>query len=119
MRSPEMGMGAPKTPENPKFSEKKIVNGIKIKVRWDEGYDDYTVYFPQIMLGEEAEKKGVSDQVIRLTHKEKIAKQVFDYAIKLAETETDVYEIYKQVKEHAHALIHEDEEQKEEQEDEE
>ncbi len=76
------------------YYEQTTVNGVEISVGWDKGYDNFTIYFPQIKLGV---KEGVTDQVIIIAEQSEAAKQVFDYAVQLAEKETDVYEIYKKV----------------------
>ena len=92
------------TPENP-YHEETTVNGVEIIVDWyDDSSKDYEIYFPQIEFGEAASEKGVSDQVIMVSRRPEVAKQVFDYAAKLAQTESDVYEIYKKVKEFARDL---------------
>lgn len=80
---------------NKGYHEQKTVNGVKISVGWDADYDNFTIYFPQIELGV---KEGVEDQAIIIAEQSEVAKQVFDYAVQLAEKETDVCEIYKKVK---------------------
>lgn len=92
------------------FREQTTVNGVDIIVAWDKGYDDYIIYFPQIDTGEESYKKGITDQVLRIDQKPEVAKQVFDYASKLAQTESDVYDIYSKVEKFCQDLPHEDEE---------
>ena len=97
-------------PEKP-YREETTVNGVEISIHWDNGYGDYVIYFPQIELGDTAYEKGVSDQVLRISQKPEVAKQVFDYASKLAQTEKDVYEIYKKVDEFSRDLPHDLEEE--------
>lgn len=77
------------------YYEKINVNGTEISVGWDTGYDNFTIYFPQIEVGA---KQGVEDQAIIIADQAETAKQVFDYAVQLAEKETDIYEIYKKVR---------------------
>jgi hypothetical protein len=93
------------------YSEKATVNGVEISVRWDREYEDYTIYFPQIELGEKASEKGVFDQIIRITRRPEVAKQVFDYASKLAQTESDVYKIFKQVEDFSRDLPYNEDEE--------
>ncbi len=91
-------------PEKP-YHEETTVNGIEIVVAWyDDSSKDYEIYFPQIEISETADEKGVHDQIIRVSQKPEVAKQVFDYAVRLAQTESDVYEIYKKVEEFARDL---------------
>lgn len=94
-------------PEKP-YYEKATVNGVEIIVTWyDDSSKDYEIYFPQIKFGADPD---VYDQVIRISRKPEVAKQVFDYATKLAETESDVYEIYKKVSKFARDLQYDIEE---------
>ena len=80
------------------YHEATTVNGVDISVGWDNGYNDYTIYFPQIDLSHAWEnEEGVSDQVLRLSRRPDVAKKVFDYAVQLAQTESNVYEIYRKV----------------------
>jgi hypothetical protein len=93
------------------YQEKTTVNGVEISIHWDSRYDDYTIYFPQIEIGWAARERGVDDQVIRISRKREVAKQVFDEALKLAQTESDVYEVYKKVEAFSQPLPYEDEEE--------
>jgi len=77
------------------YHEKINVNGTEISVGWDTGYNNFTIYFPQIEI---LVKEGVNDQIIIIDKQSEVAKQVFDYAVQLAEKETDIYEIYKKVR---------------------
>ena len=87
------------------FREQAVVNGIEINIHWDEGYNDFVIYFPQIEgLSEEAEKQRVPDQVIRSSRRPEDAEQVFDYAKQLAETEKDVYKLYKKVEDYIRVM---------------
>ncbi|HTE48659.1 MAG TPA: hypothetical protein VK675_02005 [Candidatus Paceibacterota bacterium] len=86
------------------YRERKTVGNTQISVAWDSDYDDYNIFFPQIKTGDEATKNGVYDQVIRIGESPKLAKQVFDYAAKLAETEHDLYKLYKAVESFARTL---------------
>ncbi len=79
------------------YSDRTEVNGIEMNVGWSEDYHDYTIYFPQIKLDDETRDKGVSDQVIRIGETPDLAQRVFEYASQLAETESDVNELYKKV----------------------
>ena len=79
--------------------ERAMINGIKMKVGWDRGWNNYVIFFPQIELNEQTLNKGVTDQLIEISKNPARAKEVFDYAAKLAETEPDVYKLYQQVKE--------------------
>lgn len=86
------------------YRDLKISNGTKIAVGWDNGYSDYTIYFPELELGDEAREKGVYDQVIRISEIKDVARKVFDYAVSLAETETGIYDIFKKVEEFSRDL---------------
>jgi len=79
------------------YLERAIVNGIKMKVGWDRGWNNYVILFPQIDIVEVGLKRGVHDQLLEIGTNPEVAKQVFDYAAKLAETEPDVYDLYQQV----------------------
>ncbi len=90
------------------YREQTNVRGIDISVGWDRGYDDYTIYFPQIEIGIEG---GVPDQVIRISRKPEIAKQVFNFAAKKAEEAKDVYELYRAVEKFSRNLPYDDDEE--------
>lgn len=89
------------------YRGQRIINGIDIRVGWDRGYDDYTIYFPQIELGQE---DGPPDQVIRITRRPEVAKQVFDFAVKKSKEINDVNKLYRAVEEFARTLPYDDEE---------
>jgi len=90
------------------YREQETVNGVEISVAWDESYNDYTIYFPQIVIDFE---KGVSDQVLRITRRSEEAKKVFDYVAELARTGDDVHEIYKKVELFSKGLIYDEDEE--------
>ena len=98
-----------KTGPDTSFYEASKVNGTEVSVGWDRIYGDYTIYFPQIEVNEEAHEHGVHDQVIRLTRRPEVAKQVYDKAVELAEQTTDVYELYKQIKTFSRELPYDEE----------
>ena len=79
------------------FSRNETVNGIEISVGWNDGYRGYTIYFPDIVIGDEGREKGVADQVIRIDTNPETAALVADYARKIAKGEPDVYKVYKRV----------------------
>ncbi len=79
-----------------KFHEASTVNGVQISVGWDRGNDKYRIFFPQIDLSK-GRKRGVSDQVLGLTRRPEVAKQVYEKAVELAKTTPDVYELYKKI----------------------
>ena len=96
--------GAPAESES-KYGDKAMVNGVEISVGWDSGYDDYTIYFPGIeMTSQEAQDKGVFDQVIRISDNPEDAKKVFEYAKKVAEEESNLYNLFKKVEAFVHEL---------------
>lgn len=80
------------------YHEKCEVNGIKISIGWDSGYEDFTIYFPQINL-QVGWENGVSDQVIRISQDEKDAKAIYDFAVQQAATARGVYALYTLVEE--------------------
>lgn len=79
------------------FRGVETVNGVEISVAWDEGYKEYTIDFPQISLGDEAQEQGISDRILRIDRSPETAKLVFDYAYRIAKGEPDVYKIFKKV----------------------
>ena len=80
------------------FEESSDLDGIEFSVGWDRSYNDYSIVFPELQIGEEASEKGIYDQsIVGITTKPEVAKRVFEYASKLAGTESDVYKIYKRV----------------------
>lgn len=80
------------------YHNKETVNGIEISVAWSDMDKDYTIYFPQIDLaGAVSEKTRVYDQIIRIGRQPEAAKQIFEYAANLAQTEPDVYTVYRKV----------------------
>lgn len=89
------------------YRGQRIINGIDIRVGWDRGYDDYTIYFPQIELGEE---DSPPDQVIRITRRPEVAKQVFDFAVEKSKEINDVNKLYRAVEKFARTLQYDDEE---------
>ncbi len=105
----EMGI-KPEQQDRKAFVGRETVNGVDIVVKWDEGYDDYVIYLPQIELGKE---EGIYDQVIRLTRKPEVAKQVFDFATKEAEKTKNVYDLFRSVEKFSKDLPYDDEEDEE------
>lgn len=83
-----------------KIHEKETVNGVEISVGWDDGYGDYTIYFPQIDISDEVRERGIADQVIRISESAEDAKKVFEYAKGLAERGESIEVIYKKVEEY-------------------
>jgi hypothetical protein len=105
----EMGIN-PEQKDNKKYEEQTNVNGIDIDVHWDNGYRDFVIYFPQIDLSHAWEKeKNVSDQVLRLTRKPEVAKQVFDFAVKKAGEVKNVYDLFREVNKFSRDLPDDDE----------
>jgi hypothetical protein len=84
-----------------KFLKKETVNGIEISVGWDEGYEDYTIYLPQVQTDYE---KGISDQVVRIGESTEAAERVFEKAKELAAASSTPEELYlkmeKYIREH-------------------
>jgi hypothetical protein len=73
------------------YYSRSIVNGIEISVGWDRGYQDYTVYLPQIDLQE----FGACDQVIRISRDSAHARQVIEYAVAQAAHASSPIELFK------------------------
>ena len=90
-------------PIESRYKNEAEVNGIIIDAHYDIGYMDYVLYFPQIDMNE-AIAKGTGDQLFRIGESPEIAKKVFDYAVKLAETESDVYEVFKKAEKFAKTI---------------
>ncbi len=80
--------------ESKSFVANKTINGVETMVHWDDSYKDYVIYFPQVDLGND---QGVYDQVIRLGDSPEDAKKIFEAACGIAETESDVYKVYKKI----------------------
>jgi len=105
MKTPEMGP-SPKQAgvedqeggieEESEFREQAEVKGITIHSYKDPEYEDYCIYLPGIDLAEGA-KKGVADQLIRIDQDPEHAKAAFVKAKELAETEPDIYDLYKKL----------------------
>jgi len=64
-----------------------------IKVYWDQGYQDYCVYFPSIKMGVDPD---VPDQVIRISDNQEHADFVFGFVNDNASPDISVYDLYKQ-----------------------
>lgn len=96
--------------ESKKYQESKTVNGVEMKIAWDEQYDNYSIYFPQIKIGEEAANNGIYDQVVVLSNNADAAKQAFALAAQLAESNASLYEIYQKVDELSGELPHDERE---------
>jgi hypothetical protein len=80
---------------NRSFSGSAEINGIKIVVEWDEGYEDYVLYLPQVDIGyARAEGFDTPDQLMRLGSDTKTASTVFREASAVAEATTGVYGLY-------------------------
>lgn len=99
-------MGVKPESETIKYQEKASVNGKDINIHWDSGYEEYVVYFPQVKLSDETSNKHkIYDNVILIGTDTAVAQQIFAEAIKLAETESDVYGLYKGVEHFAAAHV--------------
>lgn len=97
----------PEQQDRKAFVGREIINGIEIVVEWDKDYDDYVIYLPQIEFGKE---EDIHDQVIRLTRKPEVAKQIFDFATKEAEKTKSVYDLFRSVEKFSKDLPYDDEE---------
>lgn len=86
------------------YFEKATVNDIDFSVAWDDGYRDYTIFFPQIELDENAYGQNIFDQVLRINEDRETAKKVFDFVNQEAQQENDVYELYKKTENFIHGL---------------
>lgn len=87
--------------ETSHYEAAAVVNEIEINVRWDEGYENYVLYFPQIRIRNE---KGVPDQLFRISQSPEDARRIFEKAKQLAAQKLDVYEVYKQAEVYAGSL---------------
>jgi hypothetical protein len=85
-----------------RFLGQETVNGIEISVGWDDSYGDYTIYLPQISLGEEAHDQGIYDQVIRSTRLGSEARKLFKKAKEMANDCKDSYELYLKLEDYCH-----------------
>lgn len=100
-------MGQEPAPQAERFSAEKEILDVRFKIGWDDQYQDYVIYFPQINL-EEGAQKGVSDQVCRLTSNRKAAEKIFNYTVNLASQGYDVYQLFKKVEAYAETLPREE-----------
>ena len=75
----------------------------EIKIGWDSGYREYTIYFTGIN-SEEGKQCGVYDQVLLISRLPEKAKNVFEVAKTRAQVSTDVYDVYKSVKKYIESL---------------
>jgi len=107
--SPISETNAPEKTQNEKFRERKIINGTEISVVWDKQNGWYEMYFPQIDTEDERAKKYFLSGTTVLTQSTEVAKQIFEYAEKIAQTETDVYEICRKVEEYSKTMPADDE----------
>jgi hypothetical protein len=73
------------------------VNGILYSIRWDEGYKDYTIYFPQIEFTEEYFNQGIYDQVIRISPNKNHTYRVHEKFLELARQTRNLKTLYKQM----------------------
>lgn len=73
------------------------VNFIDINVGWDQRHDDIYFYASQMTTGEGVIDPGLGDRAIRLTKRPEVAEQVFDYAVKEAESAENVRDFYLKV----------------------
>ena len=95
---PEQVGPAPEKGPDQSYGERATVNGVDISVGWDQGNDGYTIYFPQIKLGKAASEQGIYDQIIVIGSKPEAAKQVFEYAAKVAAQEgRQLWQMYQMV----------------------
>jgi len=78
-----------------KIKIEAVINGHTIKVNWDEGYNDYCIYLPEIdPSSEDSKEKGVFDQVVRVGKNSTDAHVAFEFASKVATNTDDVDEIF-------------------------
>lgn len=85
--------------EKEHYSEKTNVNGINIIVEWNKGIDfdggiDYSIYFPDFETNPD---ERVTQSSVIIGKKAETAKEVFDFATKVAREEKDIYNVYKRV----------------------
>lgn len=90
--------------ENQNYSDKTKANGIEMSVAWDDEFGDYTIYFPQIRLNNEATSKGIYDQIIRVSENPDSAKKVFNFAIMQAFQGKPLNDLYKAVLNYSRSL---------------
>jgi len=94
-----------------KIRLKKEINGSEISVAWDNGYNEYTILFPQATLKGEHVPEGTSNDAIRLGGRDDDAIEVFNYATELANGGTySVDEIYEETQKYVAKLLRESQE---------
>lgn len=91
-----MGPAPEPSMQERQYAESTRVGDIQIHVNYDEGYNSFRIYFPQIDLAE-ASKRGIYDQVILLGILPEVAKLTFRYAERQAAAQQDVYALYRKV----------------------
>jgi len=92
--------GKEKAEELMEYHEETEVNGIKIIVWFDNGYQNYVLLFPQIKTDEE-----INDSLFMIDKNPENAKKVYDYAVGLAEEEENVRDLYKKAEEFTSNLL--------------
>lgn len=75
----EMGIDS-KAEKDTRYREERNINGVHFRVEWDDGYQEYAIYFPDLKTGEE----GVPDNLLRISGNVEHAKQVLGKAVELA-----------------------------------
>lgn len=85
-----------------KLFEKAEVNGTEMLLRWNTEFDTYTLYFPQMEI--KGHPMDADEEIIEISPDEDKAKQVLEFAKKLALNETNVHEIYRKVGTFARSL---------------
>ncbi|HRZ95003.1 MAG TPA: hypothetical protein P5262_00320 [Candidatus Moranbacteria bacterium] len=101
-RAKEEMHGEMNSKETGHYYKNEKINGIHFIVRWDEGYRQYTVYFPDIKTYQRmVDRYGITDQTIRISNDPKKAEKVFDYIEKEVKNVryADPYSLYKEVDE--------------------
>jgi len=82
--------------EDKSFVGRKTVNGVEIIVEWDKGYKDYVICLPQIELNK---VEGVEISLCVLLQNQRLQNKFLSILCNIAETEPDVYKVFKSVEE--------------------
>jgi len=72
-----------------KYREERKINSAHFVVEWDDGYNEYVIYFPDI---DTTDRKEIPDEVIRVSDNAEDAKKVLEKAVELATTDLLTWE---------------------------
>lgn len=84
----EMGVDT-RVEKDKSYREEKKINGAHFKVEWDNGYESYVIYFPDVDI---SNRKEIPDEVLRISDKIEDAQEVLKKAVELANVDLPTWE---------------------------